>query len=308
MQDEQKGLEAKESTESSLEYRPSDNQDSQPPVSPPQAATPPKGKKIDEVRRRLSAHWSIYVPVFLILVIILILGAILLYHNQNGNKVSLKEQNLSASQLNSLASTNDTIGSSNQVLTVQSSAIFSSQVLIRGQLQVAGQLQLSQLAVSKDLSIAGNASIQGSLTIQNGINVSGNGTFSGALSTPQLTTAALQLNGNLTLSHHLLISGSIPSRTTGSATGNGGTTSVNGSDTAGTLTINTGSSPFAGCYETVTFTTPFSGTPHMLLTPIGASSATLTYYVNRTSTAFSICSDNAPQAGQTYVFDYFVID
>lgn len=308
MEDDKKGLAAKESTESSLEYAPVTTEGPQPAQTLQSESTGPKPYSLKQLRSRLSSHWSIYVPIFIILTAALIVAAVYFYQHQNNNKASLSEQNLSTAQLNNLASVTNTVGSSDQILTVQSSAIFSNQVLIRGQLQVAGQLQIAQLAVDKNLSIAGNASIQGSLTVQSGMSVNGNGTFSGNISTPQLTTGALVLNGNLTLAHHLLISGSIPSRVTESATGSGGTTSVNGSDTAGTLTINTGSGPVAGCYETVTFATPFSGTPHMLLTPVGANSASLTYYVNRTSTNFSVCSVNAPQAGQTYTFDYFVID
>ena len=307
MQDDKKSLETQESTDSSLEYSPTAPQDTLVQTAPPESKTA-KAYSLNQMRARLTDHWSKYVPVLIVLIIALSTASVLLYRHQNTNKASLSEQNLSAAQLNNLASANDSIGSAAQVLTVQSNAIFSNQVLVRGQLQVAGQLQISELAVNKNLSIAGDASIQGSLTVQNSISVNGGGTFSGNITAPQLTTGALVLNGNLTLSHHLFVSGSIPGRTTGSATGSGGTSSVNGSDTAGTLTINTGSGVVAGCYITVAFATPFSGTPHILLTPVGASSAGLSYYVNRTSTNFSVCSTNAPQSGQTYVFDYLAID
>ncbi len=310
MQEEHKDLEARESTESSLEFNSSNDQgenSTQQPVQPEMSSL--KQRPLARLRRKLSEQWSIYVPVFVVLVVALIIGAVLLYrHQNNSNKDNLNQQTLSASQLNSLASADNTIGNSNQVLTVQSSAIFSGQVLVRGQLQVAGPLQISQLAVNKDLSIAGNGSIQGTLTVQNDLTVNGSGSFAGPLSTPQLTATSLQLNGNLTLAHHLLTNGSIPSHSTGSAIGSGGTTSVNGSDTAGTITINTGGGSTAGCFITVSFSAPFSGTPHVLLTPVGASSASISYYINRSSTSFSVCSANTPQPANTYVFDYFVIE
>ncbi len=310
MQEEHKDLEARESTESSLEFNSSANQSENSPQQPVQPEMAPlKQRPLDRLRHKLSEQWSIYVPVFVVLVLALIIGAVLIYRHQNNtNKTNLNQQTLSASQLNSLASANNTIGNSNQVLTVQSSAIFSGQVLVRGQLQVAGQLQISQLAVNKNLSIAGNGSIQGTLTVQNSLTVNGGGTFAGPLSTPQLTASSLQLNGDLTLAHHLLTNGSIPGHSSGSAVGSGGTTSVNGSDTAGTITINTGGGSVAGCYITVNFSTAFGSTPHVLLTPVGASSAGLSYYVNRTNTNFSVCSTSTPQSANTYVFDYFVID
>ena len=207
------------------------------------------------------------------------------------------------------------VGNSNEVLTFQSSSIFNGQVLVRGQLQVAGSglavagnSQIEQLQVAKSLAVAGAVTIQGTLTLQNGLSVNGTGSFSGAVNTPQLTTSSLQLNGELNIDHHINTNGSVPSHTTGSAVGSGGTTSVNGSDTAGTVTINTGGSPSIGCYINVTFAAAFTNTPHLLLTPVGSSSVGLEYYVNRSSSGFSICSANAPQPAQSYIFDYFVID
>lgn len=309
MEEDKEKIEAKESTESSLEYRaPEETLDSTPAAQPQETVTPAQKNNKPSLKNRLGSHWTIYIPIFVVLLIGLVVAAILLYKNQNSNKSSVSEQNLSASQLSNLASANSTIGSSNQVLTVQSSAIFSNQVLVRGQLQVAGQLQISQLAVSKNLSIAGDTSIQGGLTVQNGLSVNGSGTFNGNLSATQITTGSLTLTGDLSLTHHLITNGSIPSRTTGAAAGSGGTVSVNGSDTAGTVTINTGNGPAAGCFINISFASAFGSTPHILLTPVGAESSTLSYYINRTSTGFSICSSNAPQAAQIYTFDYFVID
>jgi cytoskeletal protein CcmA (bactofilin family) len=304
--DEPKDLAPQESLESSLE----ENQAGQPPTPPNKAPDnqPQKDHTVtNRLSSRLSAKWSVYLPIFIILIIGVIVAIFLLYKQENKSQ-NLSQQNLTPAQLNSLANSNNVVGNSSSLLTVQSNSIFNGEVLIRGQLQVAGPLKLSQLQVNNNLAIAGNAAIQGTLTVQNDLSVNGNGSFAGTLSAPQINTNVLQLNGSLTLNHHIITSGSIPSSATSAATGSGGTTSINGSDTAGTVTINTGAGPSAGCYINARFASAFNTTPHMLLTPVGSNAATLSYYVNRSSTGFSLCSNNAPAPGQTYVFDYFVID
>ncbi len=320
MEDKQKVTESKESLDSSLEYADNDPTKDQPPLQPTTNLKPPSKNPLSYITEKFSGHWTIYLPIFILLAIGVIVAMILLYQHQNSSQPSIAQQTLTPKQLNNLANSNDVIGSANQVLTVQSSSIFNGQVLVKGQLQVAKGMQINQLTVNNDLSVSnnlltggnlsvtGNESVQGTLTLQKGLSVNGSGAFSGSISSPQVTTSSLQLNGDLTLNHHLIAIGSIPGRLTGSATGVGGTTSVNGSDTAGTVTINTGGSPTAGCYITVNFTSPFGSTPAVMLTPVGPGSASLSYYVNRSGSSFSVCSASTPQSGQTYVFDYFVIE
>lgn len=307
-EEQQKEAEAKESLESSLEG----NQSTSASVnlssgSEPQTAVETLAKEPQKkVFSKLSNKWSVYIPIFVILIIGLGVATLLLYRSENKPQPTISEQNLSPNQLKNLGSGNSVLGNSNQLLTVQSNSIFDKQVLIRGQLQVAGPLQISELQINKNLSIAGNGAIQGTLSVQNDLSVKGSGSFSGSVSASQLTTGALNLNGNLNLTHHITTSGPIPGSSTGVATGTGGTTSVSGSDISGTVTINTGGGPQAGCYITVNFSSPYASTPHVLLTPVGASSATLQYYVNRSASSFNVCSASTPQAGQSYVFDYMV--
>ncbi len=304
--DQQKKLEAQQSLESSLE--------SQQAVNPVDLATTPPTQTTSQPKKArgsfniFGSHWSIYLPVFLVFIIAVSIGSYYLYNKQNKQPTIPSEQNLTSSQLNNLASGNNVIGNSNQILTVQSSSIFNGQVLIRGQLQVAGNLQIAQLNVSNSLALAGNGTVQGTLTVQNNLSVKGTGTFSGNVTTPQLTTNSLQLNSDLSITHHIVTTGSIPTSTTASEVGSGGTSSINGTDTSGTITINTGNSPTAGCYINVSFSSRYSSTPHVLLTPVGATSSTINYYVNRSSSGFSVCSSNAPQPSQTYTYDYFSID
>jgi cytoskeletal protein CcmA (bactofilin family) len=238
---------------------------------------------------------------------------------------SISSQSLSQSTFSKLANSDSTVGNSGQVLTIQSSAIFAGKVLVRQDLEVAGNLQIggtlalndlsvagtaqfSQVQINKNLSVAGNTSLQGAVTVAKSLQVSGSGSFSGPLSAPQLTTSSLQLNGDLTLTHHITAGGATPGRTNGGALGSGGTSSVSGSDTAGSITINTGGSPSAGCFLTVNFTAKYNSTPRVLVTPVGSSAGGLAYYVDRTAAGFSVCDATPPPAGASFGFDYFVVD
>jgi hypothetical protein len=118
----------------------------------------------------------------------------------------------------------------------------------------------------------------------------------------------LQLNSDLTLTHHIVAGGGTPGRSPGSALGGGGSVTVGGSDTAGTVTINTGNAPASGCFVTVNFTQKYNSTPHVLITPVGSAAGGIAYYINRATSSFSICDATNPPSGSSFAFDYFVID
>lgn len=274
---------------------------------------------------------SIYLPIFIVL--FLLVGGLILYSfnkqktssNNNTTPGNAKQQNLSIANLNKIASSSEQVGSANQVLNVQSSSIFNGQVLIRNGLQVAGSLQVGgnitlagidvtgnsvfqQMQINKNLLVGGNTNVQGSLNVQNGLTVNGGASFTGAISAPQITTNSLQLNGPMTFNNHIIISGSIPSISSQTANGGGGTATLNGSDTAGIVTINSGSSTSAGCLAIINFSSSFTHTPIVNLTPDSASASSLQYYVNQSTSNFQICSNNSPTAGQSYKFNYFIVD
>jgi cytoskeletal protein CcmA (bactofilin family) len=238
---------------------------------------------------------------------------------------TIKTQTLTNDLLNQLATSDATVGSNQQILKVESSAIFAGKVLVRGGLDVAGNLQiggtvsLANIAVSgtaqfakaevnDNLSVAGDAAVQGGETIAKSLQVSGGGSFGGAVTAPQITTSSLQLNGDLVLTHHLTVGGGTPSRSNGTALGSGGTAAVSGSDTGGTVTINTGTGAAAGCFITINFTQKYNSTPRILITPVGSSAGSLAYYVNRSSSSFSICDASPPPTGASFGFDYFVFN
>lgn len=287
------------------------------------APPPQKSGGIKALLRRFNIYLLFFV--FILVIAGIIVGIAYFQSKKAATTSTLKTQNLTQSTLEQVANSDATVGSSQEVLNVQSSAVFAGKVLVREDLEVAGSLQiggtvaltnlavsgstqLGQTSISKDLSVTGDTAIQGSLSLSKSLQVNGGGTFSGAISAPQVTTTNLQLNGDLVLTHHISAGGGTPSRSNGSALGSGGSSSVSGSDTAGTVSINTGSSPAAGCFATISFTSKYNATPHVLLTPVGSNAGGLAYYVTRTTSDFSICDATAPPAGSSFSFDYFVVD
>jgi cytoskeletal protein CcmA (bactofilin family) len=296
-------------------------------ASSPSEITPPERKKKLNPFQKVRQFINIYL---LLLGAVLIMAGIIIAiaYEQNRNSSpsnNVKTQTLSQSTLNQLANSDSTVGSSQYVLNVESSAIFAGQVVLRQSLEVAGDLQVGgtgsfnvvnvagagqfgQATINNNLTVGGNTAVQGSATIAKSLQVSSGGTFGGSLSAPQITTSSLQLNGDLILQHHIDTSGPTPSRSDGSALGSGGSVSISGTDDAGSININTGNTPPAGCFVTVNFATPYKDTPHVLVTPIGSAAGGLSYYVNRLATSFSVCDASIPPAGSSFGFDYFVID
>jgi len=324
-QDDENSLDTPESDQNSLESSSTETVTDATSNKSSATSTPePKGP--GGLKQKLR-RFNLYLLMFIfVLVIAGLIITIAYFQSQTASSTAtLKTQNLTQSTLNQVASSDATVGNSQEVLNVESSAVFADKVLIRDDLEVAGSLQiggtvaltdlavsgtssLGQVLVSQDLAVSGNTAIQGAATISKSLQVNGAGTFSGNLSAPQITTSGLQLNSDLILTHHITAGGPTPGHTNGAALGSGGTATVGGSDTSGSVTINTGSSPPAGCFITVNFNQSYNSTPHVLLTPVGAAAGGLAYYVNRTTTSFSVCDASTPPAGSSFGFDYFVLD
>lgn len=281
------------------------------------------GKRI----QGLISHLNIYLLTF-ILIVILALGMILISIQRNkkvDTPTTINTQTLTADELKQLAESEQKVGDPKSTLSIESNAIFSGKVLVRdsldvaGTIKVGGSLSLPGISVSgessfdqiraNNLTISGNVGVQGQLNVQKGITVSGGASFAGPVSAPQLTVQSLQLSGDLQIIRHIDAGGGTPGKSDGNSLGSGGTATVSGTDTAGTVTINTGGGPAAGCFVSISFTQKFSNTPHVVISPIGSSAAGLNYYIgNRTNSGFSVCTTNAPGAGQSFSFDYIAID
>lgn len=208
------------------------------------------------------------------------------------------------------------------MLTVESDSVFTGKVLIRegldvaGPIKVGGSLSLPGITVSgssafdevtvNTLSISGDATVQGQLSVQQGLTVSGPVTFSGTFSAATFAIETLQVNQNLQINRHIDAGGPTPGVSGGGATGSGGTVTISGTDTAGTVTINVGSGAGTGVLASISFRNNFGGTPHVVISPVGAP-APNSFISNRTSSGFSISTSSAFSPGSVS-FDYIVID
>lgn len=287
-----------------------------------------KGMGLPGPLKKYSHRLNIYLLFFLL--ILVLAGAVIVITAIAGRETkndpsAITNQNLSSDALKQLNNADATVGDPKSTLNVQSNAVFAGKVMVRDNLEVAGTIRVGgplslpgitvsgesnfdQMNINRSLTIGGDASVQGQLNVRRNIAVSGGGTFGGALTAPQISTSSFQLLGDLTLTSHINAGGPTPGRSVGAAVGGGGTASVSGSDTAGYINVNTGSGAPAGCFVTVNFARNFNGTPRVMITPVGSAAGSVDFYVNRTSSNFSVCSANVPPANASFGFDYFVVN
>jgi cytoskeletal protein CcmA (bactofilin family) len=301
--------------------------------APDQAKTPPQDEEPPPIQPDFKNRLANKLPrfnLYLLAVLILAVAAIgiTIYSFQKNNKPSrgavVETEPLDQEVLDQLKNSDVKIGDPQQILSVEANAVFAGTVLVRGGLEVAGQikvggpLSLPGITVSgnsqfdevniNNLQISGNTTVQRQLTVQGNLAVNGSATFGGTLSAKKLSIQNLQVNGDLQFSRHIDAGGGAPSKANGGALGSGGTSSVSGTDTAGTITINTGSNPSAGCFAAITFNQSFNSTPHVVVTPVGFWAGPLDFYTKRSASNFSVCTRNNPSGGKNFAFDYIVID
>ena len=285
----------------------------------------PAVKKISPLKK-FFRKVNLYILIFGLLIVVA--GAIAAVNYLNSQKTpvapSIASQGLTEGALKQLANTDATVGNTSQTLTIQGNAIIAGQTLTRGNLNIAGNLQTGgsiqgpSLTISgatnlgatqiNSLQVATNTAIQGSTTLRD-LNVAGTSSFSGPMTASQITVTKLIMSGNAVLQvpNHIAFTGPSPSRTINAGVlGNGGSASVNGSDTTGTININTGNSPTAGCFAHINFQQAFTSQPHVIISPVGAAAGQTQYYVDRTTSGFSVCTAVAAPANQVFAFDYFV--
>jgi hypothetical protein len=267
-----------------------------------------------------------------------LLGAILVVGAAGGYFVSIglrqpttnktaapKVENLTPSEISKLSQVGSQLGSSNQVLTIAANTVFQDKVAIGSDLtlggtlnangpvsisslSIAGQTNLANLAVGKNLQVTGLTNAQNGLTVTGLTTVNGNLSVSGAAAVGSLTTntisaKSISISGPFTISH-IISTGAPVSSSNGAALGSGGTTSVSGNDTAGTVNMNIGSGAGTGTLVTVSFRSAYGANVHVLLTPVSPGAATAQVYVTRTPTGFSVNAAATPSGSLS--FDYFV--
>lgn len=285
----------------------------------------PTVKKISPLKQ-FFRKVNLYILIFGLLIVVA--GAIAAVNYLNSQKTpaapNIATQGLTEGALKQLANTDATVGNTSQTLTIQGNAIIAGQTLTRGNLNVAGNLQTGgsiqgpSLTISgatnlgatqiNSLQVATNTAVQGSTTLRD-LNVAGTSSFSGPMTASQITVTKLVMSGNavLQIPNHISFTGPSPSRTINAGVlGSGGSASVNGSDTTGTININTGSNPTTGCFAHITFQQAFTSQPHVIISPVGAGAGQTQYYVDRSNSGFSVCTAIPAPANQVFAFDYFV--
>ncbi len=164
--------------------------------------------------------------------------------------------------------------------------------------------------VNGNLAITGSLNVTGPTTLDGGLTVNGNAVFNGNLTVQNIQVANITING------HIITAGNAPTAAVETAAGIADTqnniaapvVTIDGNDTAGSITIVAGASTTAGDMANVTFTTTFGKAPRIILTPVGSDSAKLQTYVNGTSAAgFKLGTNVAPAAGTTYTYNYQIM-
>jgi carbonic anhydrase/acetyltransferase-like protein (isoleucine patch superfamily) len=176
-------------------------------------------------------------------------------------------------------------------------------------LNVNGEASANSLKLGQNLSVVGTSTLQGQvtigqlLTVNNNAVIAGNLSVGGTISTASFRANSLTSNTTLTIGGHVISQGNPPSVAGGGALGSNGTVSISGNDAAGTVAVNVGVGASSGVLAQVTFRSQYSSTPHVVVTVVGHSA---NYYINRTSTGFTIVA-SSPLAAAGYAFDYIVV-
>jgi len=283
-------------------------------------------KKVSPMKQFLR-RVNVYFLVFFLLIVVT--GAVTIVNYLNSQKdspeSSIANQGLTPETLKQLANTDASVGNTSQTLTIKGNAIIEGQTLTRGNLNVAGNFQTGGAIQGPSLTISGsanlgetqinslqvatNTAVQGSTTLRD-LNVSGAASFSGPVTASQITVTTLILSGNATLQipNHINFAGAPASRgnINPAVLGAGGTASLSGTDTSGTVNISTGSGTSAGCFVEIRFAQAFSRQPRVIVSPVNAGAGLSQYYVTRNNASFSICTAAPAPSNQSFAFDYFV--
>lgn len=301
-----------------LPGKPTPTPDEQPGQKPP-APTPKKPRKFKLPKFTfVSTRTLLTAGLFLIVVLVLVGGAFFLRPKpQPDQTVVINTQSLDNGTLNQLSQgdgrgrtelniTADVL--STKDLRVQGTASVQGDLAVQGNLTVNGTTNLQATTINGSLSLNGGLEVSGNTSLSGSLSVTGQLT-TGGLSVGSITTSNLTVNNNLTLGGHLIPTGGAPSVSAGPAA-RGGSVSISGNDTAGTITINTGNQGLGGAHTgemaVITFRTPFATTPKVQLTPINIDAAGLNYYAARGPRFFNVNSTSTVADGTTYVFDYLV--
>lgn len=261
----------------------------------PANTPPPTPKRNPERKRRI-------IGALLVAAVILALAAsgisLIRSSSPQDTTVTINTQSLDNGTLNQL--TADAGGTSKPQLTISPDTLFQNNVTVNKNLTVNGEANLqSAVNIDQGLTVGGNVGIGGNLSVTGQISA-------GILNVGTVTMDSLKLSGNLDFNGHLTPTGAVPAIRPSVAI-SGGSATIVGSDTAGTVTLVIGTNPaVTGEMAVITFRSAFTGTPKVQLTPTSNAAAKLDYFVTKSAGYFTIEASSIPVAGGTYSFDYFV--
>jgi hypothetical protein len=231
--------------------------------------------------------------------------------------------------------TGNSAGRSSEILNINSSSLFKGRVAVdsdfkvTGGVEVTGPTALGALTVDKvatlgitnirgQLSVDGPTTLRGAAILAAGgsvngnLTVTGNGSFGGSLSAGVVNATNLTVSGTLNIAGHLSITGPNPSVAASEGAGSGAGAQIEGNDSAGTVTITTGTIPGSvnnngSQLVIVSFKAAYGRVPKVIISPIGPNAGGLNYYVQKTATNFTIGTATNARSNTTYAFDYWVI-
>jgi hypothetical protein len=132
-----------------------------------------------------------------------------------------------------------------------------------------------------------------------------NATISGTLEVKGLLKVA-----DIEVSGHIITRGNTPIIVAKDGTGTGATVSIDGNDTSGTITINTGNGAAAGELAQITFAKAFGAKPRVILSASNDKAAKLQVFKSASSTGFVLKATDgagAPSDSTAYEFDYQIM-
>lgn len=294
--------------------------------------------------KKLLGKFNIYLLLFILVVVVAVAAYLVLYFmNKRESEIRLETTKITEETLEQLKTSDAIVGDPQQILTIESNAVITGKVVLRDTLDVAGALRIggalsipsiqaagsgtfgslstNDLQAGGNVAIGGILDIVGTVTMGEDLTVAGSINAGGRLDVGGQATIGGNLNVNGVISAkginfdqisitRINISGNNPGVSVGGAAGGGATASVNGTDTAATVTINTGGGTGTGILATINFTGAFnSNNPHPVITPNGPGCANIGYYVtNISATSFAIATATNPPAGATCRFNYIVIN
>ncbi len=133
---------------------------------------------------------------------------------------------------------------------------------------------------------------------------------SGLFAQGALVVKSATFNGTLSVNGHIITGNTsgTTSAAVGAGAGTGASCSVSGNDTAGTVTVTSGSSAAAtGTVCTISFASSFAAAPKVVMTARTASGALLPIYQTSSTSNFVISAASAPATSTTYSYDYTAV-